>query len=183
MSTLGPTDRESLTFHPQLLSAPRRSSSVTWAEDVESVFWPWLVYISTVSITGSAYIFSSSSTQFYPYHQQQSDPSILIFINQYPYLHYQTHISISTTHTVFTPSIDTSPRLSSSLEPNLLCQHYSLKMDISFDPFNFGATTLALIIAAIELYYTRPRRVHQVSLLLSYHTVLSMRLMLSPTMF
>jgi hypothetical protein len=35
-------------------------------------------------------------------------------------------------------------------------------MDISFDPFNFGATTLALIIAAIELYYTRPRRVHQV---------------------
>jgi hypothetical protein len=36
-------------------------------------------------------------------------------------------------------------------------------MDISFDPFNFGATTLALIIAAIELYWARPRRVHQVS--------------------
>jgi Na+-translocating ferredoxin:NAD+ oxidoreductase RnfD subunit len=36
-------------------------------------------------------------------------------------------------------------------------------MDISFDPFIFGVTTLALIIAAIELYYTRPRRIHQVS--------------------
>jgi hypothetical protein len=35
-------------------------------------------------------------------------------------------------------------------------------MDIAFDPFTFGATTLALIIATIELYYTRPRRVHQV---------------------
>jgi hypothetical protein len=35
-------------------------------------------------------------------------------------------------------------------------------MDIAFDPFTFGATTLTLIIAAIELYYTRPRRVHQV---------------------
>jgi hypothetical protein len=39
-------------------------------------------------------------------------------------------------------------------------------MDFSFDPFNFGATTLALIIAAIELYYARPRRVHQVSALI-----------------
>ncbi|KAH0287843.1 hypothetical protein M436DRAFT_63420 [Aureobasidium namibiae CBS 147.97] len=36
-----------------------------------------------------------------------------------------------------------------------------ITMDISFDPFNFGATTLALIIAAIELYWARPRRAHQ----------------------
>jgi hypothetical protein len=42
-------------------------------------------------------------------------------------------------------------------------------MDMSFDPFNFAATTLALIIAAVELYYARPRRVHQVrASMLSY---------------
>jgi len=37
-----------------------------------------------------------------------------------------------------------------------------IAMDVSFDPFNFGVTTLALIIAAIELYWARPRRAHQV---------------------
>jgi hypothetical protein len=63
-----PTGWEPLTVLPQLLSAPHRSSSITWAEDVESVFWPRLVYISTVSITGSVFIFSSSSTQLHPYH-------------------------------------------------------------------------------------------------------------------
>jgi hypothetical protein len=41
-------------------------------------------------------------------------------------------------------------------------------MDISFDPFTFGATTLALIIAAVELYYTRPRRAYQVSPLMCF---------------
>jgi hypothetical protein len=44
-------------------------------------------------------------------------------------------------------------------------------MDISFDPFTFGATTLALIIAAIELYYTRPRRAHQASASIPSYTV------------
>jgi hypothetical protein len=63
-----PTGWEPLIVLPQLLSAPHRSSSITWAEDVESVFWPRLVYISTVSITGSVFIFSSSSTQLHPYH-------------------------------------------------------------------------------------------------------------------
>jgi hypothetical protein len=37
---------------------------------------------------------------------------------------------------------------------------------MSFDPFNFAATTMALIIAAVELYYGRPRRVYQVSALI-----------------
>jgi hypothetical protein len=102
MSTLGPTGRESLTVLPQLLSAPRRSSSITWAEDVESVFWPWLVYISTVSITGSAFIFSSSSTQFHFYHQQHSD-----FI--YSHFHQPIFIFPSSKHT--SPSPPPAPLL------------------------------------------------------------------------
>lgn len=89
-----------------------------------------------------------------------------------PYLSQTFHSTL--TKTFRTPSTTDStsnpiiviPFHLSSLRQTLQFHEKSFAMDVTFDPFNFSATTLALIIAAIELYWARPRRAQQVSALM-----------------
>jgi hypothetical protein len=98
---------------------------------------------------------------------------------QYVLTHHFLHQSynfISTTNTTYNQFTYHFIHLSifnyqSALKHTFLAQHHKHNMDISFDPFTFGATTMALIIAAIELYYTRPRRAHQASASIPSYTV------------
>lgn len=82
------------------------------------------------------------------------------------HLHLKTSQFVSALDTGLNPFIVIS--IHSSSNPTLRLQQHIVTMEISFDPFNFGATTLALIIAAIELYWARPRRVRQVSALITF---------------